>query len=1005
MRIDEVTADAFGPLPAGAVLTLAPGLTVVWGPNEAGKSSWHAALFAGLCGQRRGPGKRAEQRELEEAHRPWAGGAWQVSTTVSLTDGRVLELRHDLDSPERSRVTDRDTGADLTGELIFDGAPDGAGLLGLTRRTLPHTVMVRQADMLACTDGADELQHMLQRAAATAGDAATADEAVRLIERARAESVGTEQAPTRPLAQALAALRDAEGHLAKARADHADYVALRAEHDEAVAASASERMRLARLEAERERRHARALRRRLEDAEQLSQRLPAELVAEVEATRRDEADQPPAATADAGGRDAVTTDDPEAGLAEEVARVRTEWELRPPAPETPLGSTADELRTALAELPEPPDGDTEAHPEVERAAERWREALSVLQRHDRRAPPEAAPPVAAQPGELRQAADALAEPPPGVDDELGTRVRELHGEQVRRRKLRAVSAIVAAALVALAAALLVAAGPAWAALAVAGAALAALTAARVGRFEADDELADARAELAAQRRDAARDAERRQWAEQWAGELGVTAKPDQLRELAREVARVDDLEQQRAAWAGERGDLAGELAEAERELQRALRERGMEVTAYDDLAAALDAYRRACRHRAEQAQHAGRREDLAARLAAREAAERQASDQRRQRQGAAAALVAAGRRVVAESAHPAGVGAAVAAVEASGAGDAADADVDDAEAGDAGATGGRAAALAGLDEALAEWQRGHTERQRQRTAHERERARLASLLGGDTVDELRAAARQAEERAEARCAQLTDDAADLSDLAELDEDTLEACRQAAADAAEQARRREAEIGGQLARQEETMRPVAEAEETYARQAAEVERLRTLGTVLDTASSHLRRASERINRDIAPALRHTVERWLPTLTGGRYQRVAVDPTTLEVTVDTPEAGWRPAGRLSHGTSEQVYLLLRVALAEHLVTTEEPAPLLLDEPTAQSDDERTVAILRLLVELARERQVVVFTQETLVREWARAELDDRAHRLVALDAGSPTADDGRTRPPTSSAQASG
>jgi uncharacterized protein YhaN len=142
-------------------------------------------------------------------------------------------------------------------------------------------------------------------------------------------------------------------------------------------------------------------------------------------------------------------------------------------------------------------------------------------------------------------------------------------------------------------------------------------------------------------------------------------------------------------------------------------------------------------------------------------------------------------------------------------------------------------------------------------------------------------------------------------------------------------------------------------------------------------------AEQVGHDLAPALRGAVERWLPRLTGGRYQRAAVDPATLELTVDTPEAGWQPAGRLSHGTSEPVHLLLRIALAEHLAGGGEPAPLVLDEAVAHADDERTAALLALLVELAGQRQVVLFTQERGVRDWARTHLDNRAHRLVVLD----------------------
>lgn len=1018
MRLQQVRVGAFGPLPSGTLLDLAPGLTVVWGPNEAGKSSWHAALFAGLCGIRRAQGKTADQRELEEAHRPWGGSAWQVAATVALADGRVLDFRHDLDAPEHSRVTDRDTGADLTGELISDGSPDGAQLLGLNRRTLPHTVMVRQAQMLACTERADELAHILQRAAATAGDAATAEEAIALIERAHAESVGSEQARTRPLARTQAALAEAERRLAAARADHAEYLRLCAEHDAAAAEAGDHALRLARLDAELVRREAVALTARADEAERIAGRLPASLVDEVEAggsalrdvddahhahRRGGDTDRGPALEggdgADGGGdgrggESAAPTgsddsdDDPDAAIAEEVARARAGWELRPADPgETgdpaEAGESADALRAALARLPGQPEGDTEVAAEVEAAAGQWRDARTARDWHDRRAPAQAAAPVDADPAELREAADALASPRAGVDVQLAARVRSLQSRQSRCTRLRTGFGA-GAAVVALGAVVAVMVGQVVATLAVAVAAtLLALAAVLTGRFPQGEELADARAELAAQRRDAAKDADRRQRGEELAEQLGVAAKPEQLHELARDVEQAQHLESERDAWADERAGLDRDVQEADARLREALAARGANeltesgtesATESDggssgesgapDLEALLAAYRRACRERAEQAQQAARRADLAARLVAQEAADRQAASVHRRHRAAEEAMVAAARRVVAESTESGEVPAAVEGL------------------GDAGYEG-RPAALAALDAALASWQRAHAARRRTRSTHERDRARLVNLLDGGTLAELRAAADDRHATARDHAAALTTADADLSDLADRDERDLHCERREVAEAADAARTRAAEAAGGLRRHEATMQPVAEAEESRARLADEVARLRSLGEVLDIARDHLQAASERVNRDIAPSLRGTVERWLPALTGGRYHRVAVDPATLEVSVDTPESGWQPAGRLSHGTSEQVYLLLRVALAEHLVTTDEPAPLLLDDVTAQSDDERTEAILDLLMELAATHQVVLFTQETMVRDWARTHLNGHDHRLVVLD----------------------
>ena len=95
-------------------------------------------------------------------------------------------------------------------------------------------------------------------------------------------------------------------------------------------------------------------------------------------------------------------------------------------------------------------------------------------------------------------------------------------------------------------------------------------------------------------------------------------------------------------------------------------------------------------------------------------------------------------------------------------------------------------------------------------------------------------------------------------------------------------------------------------------------------------------------------------------------------------------WRSALLLSEGTREQIYLLLRVAMAQQLATTGETAPLLLDEVTVQADAERKQQLLGVLHELSAERQIILFTHDDDVVGWAARALTGSRDRLVELRA---------------------
>ena len=68
---------------------------------------------------------------------------------------------------------------------------------------------------------------------------------------------------------------------------------------------------------------------------------------------------------------------------------------------------------------------------------------------------------------------------------------------------------------------------------------------------------------------------------------------------------------------------------------------------------------------------------------------------------------------------------------------------------------------------------------------------------------------------------------------------------------------------------------------------------------------------------------------------------------------------PMGQLSHGTREQVAVLVRLGLAQLLADTGEPLPLILDDALVYADDDRIAASFAALRLAAEKHQVIVLT----------------------------------------------
>ena len=129
----------------------------------------------------------------------------------------------------------------------------------------------------------------------------------------------------------------------------------------------------------------------------------------------------------------------------------------------------------------------------------------------------------------------------------------------------------------------------------------------------------------------------------------------------------------------------------------------------------------------------------------------------------------------------------------------------------------------------------------------------------------------------------------------------------------------------------------------------------IGLALET----LKDADTEIQRRFSPELGRVASGYMSAVTGGRYADVLINRDFSAMTRVSDEAVSRRAEYLSAGTLDIMYLAVRLAVCELALPDGEPCPLILDDALVNLDDERLEEAMKLLGEIAKERQVILFS----------------------------------------------
>ena len=130
-----------------------------------------------------------------------------------------------------------------------------------------------------------------------------------------------------------------------------------------------------------------------------------------------------------------------------------------------------------------------------------------------------------------------------------------------------------------------------------------------------------------------------------------------------------------------------------------------------------------------------------------------------------------------------------------------------------------------------------------------------------------------------------------------------------------------------------------------------------------AQQTMETAKLELQRRFAPRISQRAQELFGLLTEGRYQRIALGEDLTVSTAAEGEDTLRSCLWRSDGTADQLYLALRLAVAEELTPE---APLVLDDAFVRFDDDRLREILKILNQTGESKQVILFTCQSRERK---------------------------------------
>ena len=201
MRIKSLVVKSFGRFKDKSI-EFNDGVNVIYGPNEAGKSTIHKFIESVFFGLFKSAVKRKQYLPDHDKYLPWVGDRYEGSLTYSIkgTDYRIE--RNLIKGKDQVRIYNVKTGEDVTKKAEYNsstGLYEPASLhFGVSRVIYRNTLSIGQLAMRTDAELADEVRDILINLGSGKAEDISVKKAVEAIQK-KLDDIGTSRAKTKKL--------------------------------------------------------------------------------------------------------------------------------------------------------------------------------------------------------------------------------------------------------------------------------------------------------------------------------------------------------------------------------------------------------------------------------------------------------------------------------------------------------------------------------------------------------------------------------------------------------------------------------------------------------------------------------------------------------------------------------------------------------------------------------------------------------------------------------------